>query len=838
MTAIQGSAQYAGVYILDNPYCIDAAYDYYIPQDLRAAVAPGVFVTVPFGHGNRKQIGLVAEVHDCATAKRIKSLAGLCSERICLSGEMLSLCLWLHEQTLCTVGEAVRCVLPSASMSHLVDYYSPAPDVDSKRMDDKHLDAAHLLVYNYITARSSVSINALRARFGADVTDTVALLADKGLVQKQAEEKQGSQGVYTTLYSLAITKEDAERILAGNKDAPVRLTSQKQKALLQNALHLQEQSDKEQLCSGTDAGAAQLKALVDKGILKAEKKQLYRNPYAVPADFTPAPDPTLNAEQSAAVQTLYTLADSGKAQAALLFGVTGSGKTYVMAKLLDKILADGKGAILMLPEISLTPQSVALFCARYGDTVAVIHSGLSAGERQDAYARISEGKARLVIGTRSAVFAPVPNLGLIIMDEEQEHTYKSDQDPKYHARDVARWRCAHNQALLLLASATPSLESYAKAQAGTYTLIKLTERYNKTGLPEVTVADMREGAAAGITSPIGTMLTDALANTVQEGRQAVLFLNRRGYHRFISCASCGTAVTCPHCSVAMTYHVKNGTYTDGELICHWCGTRLQVPQKCPSCESPHLRHTGFGTQRVQQELEILLPDARVMRLDADTTSAKFSMDKLLGEFRDGKADVMIGTQMVTKGHNFPDVTLVGVLLADDSLYVDDYRASERTFAMLTQVIGRAGRGDAPGRAIIQTNNPDSDVITLACAQDYHTFFEREIKLRRLLTFPPYCDIVLLTLTCSDEKELTKHALRLREELDRLGANDFCDVPMIIFGPFEAPVYRVEEKYRMRLIIKCRLNKRSRELFSKILVRFGKDGAKAPVLSVDFNPSSL
>ncbi len=837
MKGEQGAAQYAGIYILDNPYCIDASYDYYIPQDLRAAVTPGVFVTVPFGHGNRKQIGLVATTHNEATAKRIKSIAGLCSERICLSGEMLSLCLWLHEQTLCTVGEAVRCALPSASMSHLVDYYSPAPDAHAQDIDKK-FDAAHLLVFNYITARGNVSMNALRARFGAGVSQTVSALADKGLVIRQAEEKQGSAGVFTTLYSLGVSHEDAQRIIGGDKTAPVRLTSQKQKALLSRALELGAPADKDEMCRGTDAGAAQLKALVDKGILTAEKKQVYRNPYTLPADHTPMPDPVLNAQQSEAVRTLCELADTGEARAALLFGVTGSGKTYVMAKLLDKILALGKGAILMLPEISLTPQSVALFCARYGDTVAVIHSGLSAGERQDAYARISAGEARLVIGTRSAVFAPVPNLGLIIMDEEQEHTYKSDQDPKYHARDVARWRCAHNKALLLLASATPSLESYAKAQAGTYTLIKLTERYNKTNLPEVTVADMREGTAAGFTSPLGTLLTDALDATVKDGRQAVLFLNRRGYHRFISCASCGTAVTCPHCSVAMTYHVKNGTYTDGELVCHWCGTRLAVPQKCPACDSPHLRHTGFGTQRVQQELEILLPDARVMRLDADTTSAKFSMDKLLGEFRDGKADVMIGTQMVTKGHNFPDVTLVGVLLADASLYVDDYRASERTFAMLTQVIGRAGRGDVQGRAIIQTNNPDNDVITLACAQDYHTFFEREIKLRRLLTFPPYCDIVLMTLTCADEKELLKHAVRLREELDRLGSADFCDVPMLIFGPFEAPVYRVEEKYRMRLVIKCRLNKRSRELFSKILIRFGKDGAKSPVLGIDFNPSSL
>lgn len=833
----EGVFEYAGVFILDNPYCIDASYDYYIPQDMRAAVSPGVFVTVPFGHGNRKQIGVVASLHNSALAKRIKSIAAVCSERICLSEEMLSLCLWLHEQTLCTVGEAVRCVLPSASMSVMVDYYRPASD-KTPDAADKESDASSLLVYNYIAARKSVSMHALRARFGAGVGDAVAKLVEKGYVLRQTEEKQGSQGIFVTLYSLTISTAEASVILAGGKSAPIKLTSQKQKAVLSRAIALDRPADKDELCAGTDAGTAQIKALVDKGLLNAEKKQVFRNPYAPAPEDASTPDPVLNAEQAAAVAALEELADSGQARAALLFGVTGSGKTYVMAKILDKILGMGKGAILMLPEISLTPQSVALFCARYGDTVAVIHSGLSAGERQDAYTRIASGQARLVIGTRSAVFAPIPNLGMIIMDEEQEHTYKSDQDPKYHARDVARWRCAQNKALLLLASATPSLESYSKAKSGIYTLLTLTERYNKTDLPEVTVADMRTETGAGNASPLGRLLTDELASTVRDGKQAVLFLNRRGFHRFISCALCGTAVTCPHCSVAMTYHVKNGTYTDGELVCHWCGTRMPVPTKCPSCNSPHLKHTGFGTQRVQQELEMLLPDARIMRLDADTTSAKFSMDKLLGQFRDRQADVMIGTQMVTKGHNFPDVTLVGVLLADASLYVDDFRAAERTFAMLTQVIGRAGRGDTPGKAIIQTNNPDSDVITLACAQDYDTFYEREIKLRRLLAFPPFCDIVLMTLTSADEKELMLCAVRLREELERLGADDFADVPMIVFGPFEAPVYRVEEKYRMRLVIKCRLNKRSRELFSKILIQFGKDGAKKPILGIDFNPSSL
>ena len=509
-----------------------------------------------------------------------------------------------------------------------------------------------------------------------------------------------------------------------------------------------------------------------------------------------------------------------------------------MLRILDHVLAAGRGAIILLPEIALTPQSLAIFCGRYGDRVAVIHSGLSAGERFDAYTRIREGRADVVVGTRSAVFSPVRNLGLIVIDEEQEHTYKSDMDPKYHARDIARWRCAHGNSLLLLASATPSLESYHKTKAGKYTLLTLRHRYGEAELPTVTIADMRPEMMSGNLSPLGQVLTEKLKQTLERKEQSILFLNRRGYNAFVSCRSCGEAIKCPHCSVSLTYHTARDSYERGHLVCHFCGYRTELPQTCPSCESPHLARMGYGTQRVEQELGLLFPDAATLRMDTDTTSSKFSYDKLLGAFRRHEADVLLGTQMVTKGHDFPTVTLVGVLLADASLYLDDYRASEKTFAMLTQVIGRAGRAGRGGQAVIQTNNPDHDVIRLACEQDYDTFYEREIRLRKLLVFPPFCDIVLMTLTCSDEQMLLESATELRQTFDKKAAEEFPGVKHLVFGPFEAPVYRVENKYRMRMIVKCVLNRESRALFSALLSAYNSNSPVKPTLSIDFNPSSL
>ena len=391
----------------------------------------------------------------------------------------------------------------------------------------------------------------------------------------------------------------------------------------------------------------------------------------------------------------------------------------------------------------------------------------------------------------------------------------------------------------MLASATPSLESRKKAEDGAYKHVFLKKRYGEAILPAVTVADMRHEPQNGNLSPIGSLLAEKLRACYERGEQAVLFLNRRGYNNYISCLSCGEAIKCPQCSVSMTYHTAKESYERGELVCHWCGRRMPVPSECPECHSHHLNRVGYGTQRVEQELSVLLPSAKILRMDTDTTSTKASYDELLGSFRRHEADILLGTQMVTKGHDFPDVTLVGVLLADSALYYDDYRAAERTFSMLTQVIGRAGRRNKAGEAVIQTCNPDHEVIKLAKEQDYEGFYRREARLRRNLAFPPYCDIALLNVTSKVETDLALAASNLAAHLRTLAqSEEFVSQPLIFFGPFEAPVYRVDGKYRMRIVVKCRLNKTVRKLFALLSADFVKRGKNSVSLSIDFNPTNL
>lgn len=834
--------RYAAVFILDNPFCIDNSYHYYVPAALEDSVVRGAFVTVPFGRGNRKQLALVTDV--CGEAglaslpapidpARIKPISGVCRERLFLTEEQLALCFFLREQTLCTVGEAVRTIVPAQALATLVEFFRPAAKAETS--DLSGLDASQLMILEYVRARGSVSMQTLKTRFGAGVPAALDRLAERSLIERELTVHQ-TQTPTEIWYTLACPASDAEASLRGDKGA-VRLTSKTHKAVVDCVLHAEGRLSAADLKQKTGADPVQLRALVSKGLLRAETEEVYRAPEGAVGRGQRTPF-ELSEEQAAAVATLSALGECGQPRAALLHGVTGSGKTCVILETIDRTLDRGRGVIVLLPEISLTPQMLSIFLARYGTRVAVIHSGLSATERMDSHRRIQAGEATLVIGTRSAVFAPVKDLGLIVMDEEQEHTYKSDMNPKYHARDVARFRCAHANALLLLASATPSLESYQKAREGKYTLVTMKSRYGAAKLPRVDIVDMRGEPQAGNVTPLGQVLRGELMRVKEEGNQSVLFINRRGYSTQVVCRSCGKAVSCPHCSVAMNYHTKRGTYSEGELICHWCGTRRKYPETCPDCGSPHLVRMGYGTQRIEQELESAVPGARVMRMDADTTGTKAAYDRLLGGFRRHEADVLLGTQMVTKGHDFPDVTLVGVLLADMSLYLDDYRASERTFSLLTQVIGRAGRADKPGLAIIQTMNPDSDVIKKACAQDYEAFFNAEIRLRRLLVFPPFCDIVLLTLSSPDEKELQKGCLRLAEELNAKSGADYRDVPLQSFGPFEAPVYRVDNVYRMRMVIKCRLNKRARALFAELLASFSPGSRREPILSIDFNPTSL
>ncbi len=831
--------RYAGVYVLGNPYAVDCLYDYEIPCEMgNGAVTAGCFVTVPFGIRNQTRLGLVAEVRDTTRFKELKMIRTRCPDSISLDREMLGLCEFMRNRVFCTTEEATRAMAPISSILKLREIYT-ATDKDFS--DSDKIRQSDLSVYKTIREAGEATGTSLRSKFSVQVEGSLRRLLKIGAIAKRVELERDKAEKTETVWSLACSEHTAKELSEGrSRDGIKPLRSEKHKDVLKILLAENAPMPAGDLMRSAGVSGTQLNAMKDKGILQSALSHVERNPYAEIA-YTGRKERKLSEEQTRAFETLSGLAFSGEAKAALLHGVTGSGKTSVMIALIDKLIDAGRGVILLLPEIALTPQSVAIFCSRYGQNVAVIHSALTSGERYDAYCRIRAGKANIVIGTRSAVFAPVKNLGAIIIDEEQEHTYKSDQDPKYHARDIARYRCAYHKALMLLASATPAVESYKKAMDGVYTYVPLKERYGNAKLPTVEVIDMRAELRAGNTGEMSERLLNGLAETVGKGEQAILFLNRRGYNASISCRTCGQPLTCPNCSVAMTYHkIKSGWLNSPRMVCHWCGLELGVPKVCPSCRSEHLQPMGFGTERIEEELKTHIPNARILRMDADTTGSKQSYHEMLGKFRRHEADILLGTQMVTKGHDFPSVTLVGVLLADSSLYVNDYRANERTFAMLTQVIGRAGRADLPGRAIIQTNCPDNDVISLACEQNYETFYEHEIKLRRALCFPPICDIALLCISGPVENIVQIACVRLMEELNKLRKDEkFASAELLVFGPVEAPVYRVDNRYRQRIVIKCRLTKQVMSLLQTLLLQVSNGFSKQKLFfGIDLNPSSL
>ncbi len=591
-------------------------------------------------------------------------------------------------------------------------------------------------------------------------------------------------------------------------------------------------TERRQLVKELGVSSAQINAVAEKGFIKLTQKEVIRNPYADLGKERCTTPIYLTRAQQEAFGTLLSLYETHTPRGSLLHGVTGSGKTKIMLSLIDHVIADKKSAILMVPEIALTPQTVRIFCSRYGERVAVIHSSLSPGERFDAWRRIREGQVDLVIGTRSAVFAPLQNIGVIIIDEEHEHTYKSEQDPKYTTREVASYRAGVHNALMVLASATPSFESYYKAKKGDYTLVELTQRYGGNPLPTVEIVDMRKELRSGNLSPMSRRLFSLMEKTREAGKQSILFLNRRGYHASLQCKNCGGVVTCPHCSVAMTYHTQGGA----KLLCHLCGTRQPVPLTCPTCGDARISYIGFGTQKVEGELFSQLSNSRVLRMDADTTSKREDYESLLDAFRRKEADILLGTQMVTKGHDFPDVTLVGVMLADTGMHVNDFRASERTFSLLTQVVGRAGRAKEPGVAVIQTFSPDSDVVQLAAKQDYVAFYEREIQLRKEMCFPPFCDMVQLTVSSEKEDKLKEATDQLLLTLKTLLASDYSHIPLQIFGPMEAHVYKMQAQYRLRLVCKCRWNKETRALF-RTLLSHGWEKHRVN-LQIDINPTHV
>lgn len=587
-----------------------------------------------------------------------------------------------------------------------------------------------------------------------------------------------------------------------------------------------------EVCEFCSVGKGVLDNLVKYGICEFFEKEVYRTPYKNVSENGEMSPINLSEVQQNAFNTYLKLMDTGGT--GLLYGVTGSGKTQVYLKLIDEAISRGKDVIVLVPEISLTPQMLYIFHSRYGKKVAVMHSGLSIGERTDEYKRADRGEAKIIVGTRSAVFAPVHNLGLIVMDEEQEHTYKSERTPRYNARDVANFRCRYNNALFLMTSATPSVESYSAAVKGKYVLCEINERYGDSKLPEIVTVDMKKEIAQGNKSPISKTLQSLIADNLDKHKQTILLINRRGYNTFIACNSCGHVITCPNCSISLTYH----SYND-RLMCHYCGYSKPLDNVCPECGKNSIRYSGYGTQRIEDELERLFPEASVLRMDADTTSAKFSHQKLFDAFSRGDYDILIGTQMVAKGLDFPNVTLVGVVNADNSLYDESYLANERSFDLITQVVGRSGRRAEAGKAVIQTINPYNDVIEYASKQDYKSFFANEIQLRKLLTYPPFCDIYFISFICEDENKAALCAKSFFENLVELNRTDYKNEKLIVLGPSPSKISKLKNNYRYGLTLKCKNSKSVRKMLNDILKNIGKiKEYKSVSVSVDLNPYEL
>ena len=667
----------------------------------------------------------------------------------------------------------------------------------------------------------TLAVSDIRQRLGGrSVTRVLDALAGEGVLTYHSNTTQKSTD--KTEKMLALDMEAGEAMARIGRRSPARLD-------VVSVLADGGWMSQKELVYMTGASDAALRDMVKKGILRVQYQEQLRTP-----DFSEVPQaapPVLSAAQQQVYDGLAALMDEDAPRAALLFGVTGSGKTQVYLKLIEKALAKGKSAIVLVPEIGLTPQVLRQFAALFGDEVAVMHSALSVGERYDSFKKIRSGRARVVIGTRSAVFAPVQDLGVLIIDEEQDGAYRSEQSPRYHARDVAKYRAAQENALLVLGSATPSVETYYGAQQGKYPVFRLTERFLGAGLPDVLIADMRGLAREGRAGVIGPQLESALLDTLEKGKQAILFLNRRGNSRVIGCALCGWVPECPSCSTNMTYHSVSG-----RAMCHYCGASVKITGKCPVCGGESLFTETPGTQKVEEELRERFPSARVLRMDADTMTAKGAHEKLLSRFAKGEADILLGTQMVTKGLDFENVTLVGVLDADQSLYAQDYRARERTFSLITQVVGRAGRRFDTGKAVIQTYSPTHPVILTAARQDYEAFYEREMETRQALQCPPVCGLTVLTAVGEVEQQVLKSLIALKVRLQSLMEGQYADVKAPVLGPAAAQMVKVMGRYRYHLTMRAESSARWRALIAGVIREFMLDGKNRGVtVFADENP---
>ena len=801
-------------------YHFDIFYSYTIPEILREKAMVGTRVLVPFGRSKvAKRQGVIFGFAEKQSNMRYKDIIAVLDDKPFFTKENLDIAEFLKDRTFCTYFEAIKVQFPAGYAFRTDVKYLAVATKEPKNLSDIEKQ-----VYDYMLTIEDFADKAqiygnLGLSKDCDIIDK--LVAKELVIKSYVAEKTMDDASVKTACAL-IDKDQSENI---------KLTP-KQKSVMDILWDMGRLSVKE-ICYFTGVTSAVINTLAKKNYIKIEDVTVYRTPETQLIDKGAKKAITLTDGQQKAYDNLLNKYRTGGG-VSLLYGITGSGKTSVFLSLIDEVIKEGRQVIVMVPEISLTPQMMAIFKGRYGSEIAIFHSALSVGERRDEYKRVKDGVVKIVVGTRSAVFAPFDNIGLIVIDEEQEHTYKSESSPKYHTKDVARYRAGKHGALLLLSSATPSMESYAAAKRGKYELETLSERYGDAVLPDVSVIDMKAERQAGNKYNLSSELLERLEQNLKDKKQSILLINRRGYNTFVACDSCGSVVTCPSCSISLTYHSANN-----RLMCHYCGYSVPFTKVCPDCGKEDVRYAGYGTQRIEKELEELLSEARVLRMDTDSTSSRYSFEKNIIDFGDGKYDIMLGTQMVAKGLNFENVTLVGVINADQQLNNDDFKSQERTFDLLTQVVGRSGRGKNKGTAVIQTITPENHIIRLAQQQDYDGFFDNEIIIRKAMVYPPFCDMCAVLFVSENEVKALNASRNFLVELKTATADEYKDVKIIVLGPMPPRLFKVNNKYRYRIIIKCKNNKRFRKMLSELLVSFGKNKRYSDVtISADINPENL
>ena len=802
------------------PYSIDKPYSYLVPESLAAAAVPGVRVMVPFGRGNKESEGLILARVQEPKLPGSKALRQILDSEPVLDKAGIDLALWMRGRYFCTVFEAVKTILPAGLWYGLREIWSLAMEPEAARSAAVGIPGAWQVLDLLEKQGGKADIRVLRDALGDGAEKPLKAMKKAEILTCETDAKRKIADKSHRMVELAVNTEDAYALTEPKRrSAPARYE-------VVNFLATAGRTPAAEVSYYTGASSRTLKTMEKAGLIAFSEEEELRVPSL--DDVEPGPEIVLNEEQQRAFEEILGRVQAAKPSVTLLHGVTGSGKTQVYLRLVQETLALGKTAMVLVPEIVLTPQMMRKFSSYFGSRVAMLHSSLKMTERYDQWKRIRRGEVDVVLGTRSALFAPLKNLGLIIMDEEQEGSYQSENVPRYDAREVAKYLCVREKAALVFGSATPTVETAWAVEQGSYQKALLRRRYNENALPEVLIADLRQEILNGNPGLISTPLRQELKKNLAAGEQSILFLNRRGSSRMLLCGECGYVPQCPRCSTAMTYHSANG-----RLMCHYCGHSEPAADTCPECGG-WMKHVGAGTQKVEEELRELFPEAGILRMDADTTAG--GHEEILQTFERERVPILLGTQMVAKGLDFENVTLVGVLSADISLYVDNYRAAERTFSLLTQVVGRAGRGGKTGRAVIQTYTPGNDVIRCAARQDYDAFYESEIRMRRLRRYPPFADLFTVTVSGTEEGRVLRAAVSVRETLRQL-----CRRPELaagepeVLGPAPAPVVKVNNRFRYRCTLVGKNDKATREMLAWLQKDFAKDSANRGMnLFVDHN----